>query len=83
MSDPNISSRYNYSVIQQGTVAPRKFIQNTDVNMIGVKDKDLVSYDAATKTFIPASGVSSTSSTFESISVSGISSLGIVSRVQN
>jgi hypothetical protein len=40
-----------------GTVAPRKFIQLTDVNMIGVADGDLVTYDEATKTFVPRSSL--------------------------
>lgn len=36
-----------------GSVGPRRFDQLIDVNMTGVLDKDLVTYDAATKTFIP------------------------------
>ena len=44
----------NYNTTLSGTVAPRKFIQLTDVNMIEVQDKDFVAYDAATQTFIPS-----------------------------
>ena len=40
-----------------GTVAPRRFDQLIDVNMTGVADKDLVTYDEATKTYIPTSRV--------------------------
>jgi hypothetical protein len=36
-----------------GSVAPRRFGQLTDVNMIGVQDKDIVTYDAASQTFVP------------------------------
>jgi hypothetical protein len=43
----NINSSFS------GNIAPRKFIQLTDVNMIGVANGDLVAYDEATKTFIP------------------------------
>lgn len=43
----------NNKVKLLGSVAPRKFIQLTDVNMIGVANGDLVSYDAATQTFVP------------------------------
>ena len=53
-----LTSSNNYSTTLAGTVAPRKFIQLTDVNMIGVQNKDLVVYDEATKTFIPSSGLS-------------------------
>jgi len=38
-----------------GSIGPRKFIQLTDVNMINVADGDIVSYDAATQTFVPIS----------------------------
>jgi hypothetical protein len=48
-----LGSQDSYKTTSLGSVAPRKFIQLTDVNMIGVQDKDLVSYDAATQTFIP------------------------------
>ena len=41
-----------------GNIAPRKFIQLTDVNMIGVANGDLVAYDEATKTFVPRSSLS-------------------------
>ena len=53
-----LSSGDNYGVSLTGTVAPRKFIQLTDVNMIGVQNGDLVVYDEATKTFIPRSSLS-------------------------
>ena len=46
-SESNLNSSFT------GNIAPRKFIQLTDVNMIGVADGDLVAYDEATKTFIP------------------------------
>ena len=52
-----LSSGDNYGVSLTGTVAPRKFIQLTDVNMIGVQNGDLVVYDEATKTFIPRSSL--------------------------
>ena len=57
MSNPQnrLSSGDNYNVTLAGSVAPRKFNQLTDVNMIGVANGDLVVYDAATKTFIPIS----------------------------
>ena len=48
-----LTSGNNYGANLAGTVAPRKFIQLTDVNMIGVQNGDLVAYDEATKTFIP------------------------------
>ena len=56
MSNPQnrLSSGDNYNVTLAGTVAPRKFNQLTDVNMIGVTNGDLVVYDAASKTFIPS-----------------------------
>ena len=41
-----------------GNIAPRKFIQLTDVNMIGVANGDLVAYDEASKTFVPRSSLS-------------------------
>ena len=50
------SAQQNINSTLTGTVAPRKFIQLTDVNMIGVQDRNLVIYDEATKTFIPISG---------------------------
>lgn len=40
-----------------GTVGPRKFDQLLDVNMIGVADKDLVGYDAASQTYVPLAAV--------------------------
>jgi len=43
----------NYNATLAGIVAPRKFSQLIDVNMIGVANGDLVTYDEATKTFIP------------------------------
>jgi hypothetical protein len=49
-----LGSQGNYNTTLAGTVTPRKFIQLTDVNMIGVQDKDLVVYDEATKTFVPS-----------------------------
>lgn len=48
-----LGSQNNYKTTSLGTVAPRKFIQLTDVNMIGVQNEDIVTYDEATKTFIP------------------------------
>lgn len=45
----------NYNTALLGTVAPRKFEQLVDVNMIGVADGDIVSYDAATQTYVPIS----------------------------
>lgn len=42
-------------VTHLGTVAPRKFDQLFDVNMAGVSDKDIVTYDGASKTYIPSS----------------------------
>ncbi len=58
MSNYNVrvSGEQNYNASFLGTVAPRKFIQLTDVNMIGVADRNIVIYDEATKTFIPISG---------------------------
>lgn len=50
-----LSSNPDSRAIALGTVAPRKFDQLTDVNMTGVADKDLVTYDEATKTYIPTS----------------------------
>lgn len=50
-----VSGPRNYNTALLGTVAPRKFIQLTDVNMIGVQNGDIVSYDAATQTFVPIS----------------------------
>ena len=50
-----VGSSANINSTLAGTFAPRKFIQLTDVNMIGVQDGDLVAYDEATKTFIPKS----------------------------
>jgi hypothetical protein len=51
-----ISGNQDYNATLTGTVAPRKFIQLTDVNMIGVQDRNLVIYDEESKTFIPISG---------------------------
>ena len=51
-SPANINSSFT------GNIAPRKFIQLTDVNMIGVQNGDLVAYDEATQTFIPRSSLS-------------------------
>jgi hypothetical protein len=48
-----IGSQQNINTSLLGTVAPRKFTQLTDVNMIGVQNGDIVSYDEATKTFVP------------------------------
>ena len=47
-SESNLNSSFT------GNIAPRKFIQLTDVNMIGIADGDLVAYDETTKTFIPS-----------------------------
>jgi hypothetical protein len=60
MSNPQnrLSSGDNYNVTLAGTVAPRKFTQLTDVNMIGVTSGNLVAYDEATKTFVPISSPS-------------------------
>lgn len=57
MSEYNvrISNPRNYNAALLGTVAPRKFDQLVDVNMINVADGDIVSYDAATKTYVPIS----------------------------
>ena len=57
MSNYNIrvGSQQNINTSLLGSVAPRKFIQLTDVNMIGVQNQDIVSYDDATKTFVPIS----------------------------
>ena len=49
-----LTSGNNYGASLSGTVAPRKFIQLTDVNMIGVQNGDLVVYDEVTKTFVPS-----------------------------
>jgi len=46
-----LGSQQKYNIV--GLNLPRKFIELVDVNMIGVQDKDLVSYNAATGTFIP------------------------------
>ena len=51
-----LSGQGNINSTLLGTVAPRKFIQLTDVNMIGVADQNIVIYDEATKTFVPISG---------------------------
>jgi hypothetical protein len=60
MSTPKkrLSFGDNYNVTLAGSVTPRKFTQLTDVNMIGVKNGDLVAYDEATKTFVPISSPS-------------------------
>jgi hypothetical protein len=53
-----VGSSANINSTLAGTIAPRKFIQLTDVNMIDVKNGDLVTYDEITKTFIPRSSLS-------------------------
>jgi hypothetical protein len=89
-----LQSNQNNRTTLLGSVAPRKFGQLIDVNMIGVANGDLVSYDAATQTFVPVSNVSgiTTYATASGVStsvvggigsitqlyVSGISTLGIV-----
>lgn len=50
-----LGNQRNPTVINSGSVAPRMFDQLTDVNMIGVQDGDIVSYDAETKTYVPIS----------------------------
>lgn len=50
-----VGATANLSAPFSGTTSPRKFIQLTDVNMIGVANGDMVTYDEATKTFIPVS----------------------------
>lgn len=49
------SAQQNNKATLLGTVAPRKFTQLTDVNMIGVQNGDIVSYNATTNTFVPIS----------------------------
>ena len=50
-----LTSGNNYGSSFSGSVAPRKFNQLIDVNMIGVKNGDLVTYDEKTKTFVSIS----------------------------
>lgn len=82
MSNYNVkvSGNQNYRATYTGTVAPRKFIQLTDVNMINVQDGDIVIYEESTKTFIP---ISRNSIVFEivdttNLNVSGIATVGEV-----
>ena len=48
-------SNHFVRVASIGTVTPRKFDQLLDVNMTGVANGDLVTYDEATKTYRPTS----------------------------
>lgn len=50
-----VSSSPDSRAASLGTVAPRRFDQLLDVNMTGVADGDLVTYDEATKTYTPTS----------------------------
>ena len=75
-SDSNsvkLEHQNNYNTTLPGTVSPRKFIQLTDVNMIGVQNGDLVTYDETTKTFIP--GVNRNNFITTSLYVSGIGTI--------
>lgn len=79
-SSRNSDLNLDLNVTHLGTVSPRKFDQLLDVNMTGVADGNLVSYDAATKTFIPYAGTGNIPLNLNllSLSVSGITTLGNV-----
>lgn len=44
----------NYNVSSSGTVAPLRFTQLIDVNVVGISNGNLIAYDAATQTFVPS-----------------------------
>jgi hypothetical protein len=50
-----LGTQRNPMIYAQGTTGPKRFDQLIDVNMIGVQDGDIVTYDEKTKTYVPIS----------------------------